>query len=282
MGYMHINNLYKDQAILGHDYCYALEKIHGTSAHVGHDQKLRFFSGGAQHDQFVALFDQEHLETVLGGLDVVIYGEAYGGKMQRMSRTYGPNLKFVAFDVKTAGRWLNVPDASQFVMSIGLEFVDYRRLPADLTEINRQRDLPSEQARRNGMGNDKVREGIVLRPIIEQFVRNNHRLIAKHKNAEFCETKTPREVDPEKQKILSDAREVAEEWVTAMRLEHVLDKIPDAGMEQMPQIIGRMKEDIRREGEGEIKWSRPVETAIGRATAIAMKARLMAQLAAVN
>ena len=30
MGYMHIDNLYKDQRILQFKECYALEKIHGT------------------------------------------------------------------------------------------------------------------------------------------------------------------------------------------------------------------------------------------------------------
>ena len=34
MGYRHIDNLYKDQRILLFRECFALEKIHGTSAHV--------------------------------------------------------------------------------------------------------------------------------------------------------------------------------------------------------------------------------------------------------
>lgn len=34
MGYMHIDNLYKNQDMLIFRECYALEKIHGTSAHV--------------------------------------------------------------------------------------------------------------------------------------------------------------------------------------------------------------------------------------------------------
>jgi hypothetical protein len=35
MGYAHINNLYKDQEILIFKHVWALEKIHGTSAHIG-------------------------------------------------------------------------------------------------------------------------------------------------------------------------------------------------------------------------------------------------------
>ncbi len=34
MGYMHIDNLYKNQEILMLKECYAMEKIHGSSAHI--------------------------------------------------------------------------------------------------------------------------------------------------------------------------------------------------------------------------------------------------------
>ena len=47
MGYLHIDNLYKAQDILNFKTCYALEKIHGTSAHLKWDNgELTFFSGG--------------------------------------------------------------------------------------------------------------------------------------------------------------------------------------------------------------------------------------------
>ena len=104
MGYLHIDNLYKDQTVILYKEVYALEKIHGTSAHVAYkDGEIRFFSGGAKHEQFVALFDKEALVKAfqeLGLQCVVIYGEAYGGKMQAMGKAYGSKLKFVAFDVK--------------------------------------------------------------------------------------------------------------------------------------------------------------------------------------
>ena len=84
MGYMKIQNLYKAQGILLFRECYALEKIHGTSAHVAWDGKdIRFFSGGAKHDAFVGLFDEPALVEAfqtLGCDSVVVYGEAYGGK----------------------------------------------------------------------------------------------------------------------------------------------------------------------------------------------------------
>lgn len=53
MGYMHIDNLYKNKDILLLKECYALEKVHGTSAYViWNGTELRFFSGGASYEQF--------------------------------------------------------------------------------------------------------------------------------------------------------------------------------------------------------------------------------------
>jgi hypothetical protein len=282
---MHIDNLYKNQEILMLKECYAMEKIHGTSAHIAHKvdgqgfNQLNFFAGGCKHERFVNLFDQEELADKMRGLNATVYGEAYGASLLKMRETYGEDLRFVAFDVKIDDCWLSVPQAEAFVLDLGLEFVDYVKIPTTLEAIDAQRDRPSTQAIRNGMGDDKEREGVVLRPLIELTKNNGGRIMCKHKRDKFMETKTPRKVDPEKLKILADAQAVAEEWVTPMRVVHVLDKIEDPCMEKMKQIISAMLEDVKREGEGEIEWSQPVSKAIGKATALAVKAYFQAQLA---
>lgn len=254
--------------------CYALEKIHGTSAHVSYKLgELKFFSGGVSHERFVELFDAEALKKEMHGIDeVTVFGEAYGGKCQGMSDTYGKELKFIVFDVQISGLWLAVPQAKEFASDLGLEFVSYVKIPAELEAIDAERDKDSVQAVRNGIGEGKKREGIVLRPLIELRKNNDSRIVVKHKGEEFGETKTPRKVaDPEQLKILEDAQAVAEEWVTPMRLRHVLDKIDNPCMEKMRDIIRAMADDVEREGKGEIVWSKAVEKAIGKATALATK-----------
>jgi len=281
MGYMHIHNLYKDQKIMMFRECYALEKIHGSSSHVAHtlNEGLRFFSGGEKHSKFVEIFDKPNLVDKLKNLDVVIYGEVYGGKCQGMSGTYGKELKFVAFDVKINDIWLSVPQAEEFcIITAGLEFVGYVKIDTTIETIDFQRDRDSVQAVRNGMGSGKKREGIVLRPLVE-FARNDgERVMAKHKRDDFKETKTPREVSPEQLKILADGEAVADEWVTPMRLSHVLDKLGNPGMEKMRDIIHAMQEDVKRESEGEVVWSTAVEKAVGKATSRGVKAYLQAKL----
>lgn len=294
MGYLHIPNLYKEQVILLFKECYALEKIHGTSAHVrlqwdnpdGSDDKVQvhYFSGGTTHATFVSLFDEAALikHFIEMGLprdrSLIFFGESYGAKEQGMSGTYGKVAKFVVFDVKIGESWLDVPDAEKVAHDYGLEFVYYRKVPTTLEALDAERDAPSEQAIRNGISsrvvgsdllsgalsyrelivNPKPREGVVLRPLKEMRLNNGNRVIVKHKREEFRETAKPRDAatDPAKLERLAEAEAVANEWVTPMRLSHVLDKIPNHDISMMPKILGAMVEDVTREAGTEIDWSK--------------------------
>lgn len=286
MGYLHIDNLYKDQTILMFKECYALEKIHGTSAHISwsaKNQQVKFFSGGESYERFVSLFDVSFLQYKLAELfvtsDAIIYGEAYGGKQQGMSNTYGKELKFIGFEVKVGELWLSVPNSEGICKSLNIEFVDYEKVPTDLDSLNIQRDKPSTQAIRNGCGNDKIREGVVLKPLIELTTNNGGRIIVKHKRDEFRETKTPREVSPEKFKVMEDAKSIAEEWVTEMRLKHVLDKLPQGiNVESTKLVINAMVEDVLREAKGEIVESKEVIKSISAKAATMFKDKIKNQL----
>jgi len=282
MGYLHIENLYKQQTILLFKECYAMEKIHGTSAHIGWNCKwhsINIFSGGESHEKFCALFDMETLSNsfnkIFPDTSVVIFGEAYGGKQQGMSHTYGKQLKFIGFDVKVGEVWLNVPNAEDVCKQFGMEFVHYAKISTDLESLTAERDKPSVQAVRNGIVEPKKREGIVLRPLVEMRLNNGERVICKYKPDEEMETKTKREVSPEQLKVLSDAKAIAEEWVTNKRLEHVLDKFYfDVNMESMGDIIKAMLEDVYREGSGEIVESKEASKAIGQKTVQLFKEKL--------
>lgn len=280
MGYLSIKNLYKDTDILLFKECYALEKIHGTSAHIRWNklEGLGFFSGGESYERFVKLFNKEKLEQELNKLcleSIFIYGEFYGGKCQGMSETYGKEMKFVVFDVKIDDNWLNVPNAEEITKKLGLEFVSYSKISTNLEEIDKERDKPSVQAIRNSCGENKLREGIVLRPLIELTKNNGDRIIVKHKGEKFSETKTKREVNPDKLKVLENANEIANEWVTEMRLNHVLDRLGNpTEIEKTGEVIKTMIEDVTREAKDEIVESKEVSHAIGKRTAELYKKRI--------
>lgn len=270
MAYLHIPNLYKDQSILYHRECYAMEKIHGTSAHISYKEgKLHFFSGGEKHENFVALFDEDTLRMGMAEIapEITVFGEAYGGKCQGMKHTYGDALRFVAFEVKIGDTWLAVPQAEDVCNKLHLPFVYYKRVSTDLAVLDAERDADSEQAKRNGVGPGKMREGIVLRPLEELRKNNGERVIAKHKRDEFKETATPRPVQPGKLEVVAEANRVAQEWVTEMRLAHVLDKCAATDIKDTGKVIAAMVEDVRRESAGEVAWSPEVRGKIGARTA---------------
>lgn len=291
MGYMHIDNLYKNKAILLLRECYAMEKIHGTSAHVAWRQgDVHYHHGGEKRENFLACFNHEALVEAFKAHSMpecVIYGEAYGGKQQKQAHRYGPVTKFVAFDVALGSehRWLEVPTAHAVCTKLGIEFVHYVRTSTDIDNLNTLRDGFSEQARRNGMG-DHTQEGLVLRPLQELLLpHGNARLICKHKRDDFRETFQPRKVTPPDGptlEILQAAEAIALEWVTPMRLEHVLQRVTERGPEATRAVIDAMLEDVLREGAGEIVDSRETRKAISGAAAKLYKDWMQKELSAAE
>ena len=281
MGYMHIENLYRESAqnILLFKEVYATEKIHGTSCHISwKDGRVGLFSGGVNYDHFLSLFDLKSLSEkfcALGHEKVMVYGEGYGGKCQGMSKTYGPNLAFVVFDVQIDHIWLTVPNAHDVASKLGLEFVHYNRVSTDTAALDAERDAPSEQAKRNGISDSAMREGIVIRPLAEFFDNRGNRIIAKHKRPEFSERKTIPNVDPAKRELIAKAEEIAMEFVTDMRLAHVLDKLGNpSDISSTGEVIKAIVEDVCREASGEIADNKAVRKAIGSAASKLFKKKI--------
>ncbi len=287
MGYQHIDNLYKNQDVLLFKECYAMEKIHGTSAHiswrdVNFASDLNFFSGGVKHETFKKLFDAEALEAKFRKLaipEITIYGEAYGGGCQGMREFYGEALKFIAFEVKIGDSWLDVPKAHGLVKQFDLEFVWYTRCSTDLETLDRYRDFPSQQAIRN-IGVHKAGEGIVIRPLIELTRNDGKRIVAKHKGAAFSETRKVRTVNrsADQLKELAQIKDICIDWVTENRLSNIASHYPllngHIQLSDISKFIPLMIEDVLREGKGEIVESRALKSAIARETALMIKRRV--------
>lgn len=284
MGYAKIPQVIKEPTILMFKDCYALEKIHGSSAHVSWKEgRLSFYAGGAKHEDFVKIFDQEALTkafTELGQQHAIIYGEAYGGRMQGMSHIYGKELSFCAFDVRfhsqnDTGYWIDVPKAEAVVLALGLEFVPYHQVPATKEALDSERDRPSEIAERRGMGSDKKREGVVCKSLVE-MTGPHGRVISKHRIYEHLERRTNIEIgDTDKLKLIEDAEAAAEEFCVPMRLIHVLDKLPEAkNISAVASVIDAMIQDILVEAGDEVVDSRALRKAIGKQTVKLFKQHL--------
>ena len=268
--------------------------VHNSSSHLlWKNEEVKPFSGGATHQAFLNIFNGvlsptiEEIKTQFTNefgnqIEVCIYGEVYGGNMNAMSATYGTTLRFIVFDIKVGDYFVPVPTAERIAKKFKLDFVDYALVDATIEALDKERLKESTQAVRNGCGNGKVREGIVIKPEIDVFCKGE-RVMSKYKNADYEERANPQSpVDPEKRKILENAEAIADEWVVAQRLEHVLDKLFPGGaipkIEDTGNVVKAMVEDVTREAAGEIVDNKIVRAAIGKKAAVLFKAKLQMSL----
>ncbi len=288
MGYMHIENLYRERAqqVLQFKRVYSLEKVHGTSCNLEYKDNsgsriLSHFPGGESMDNFKNIFKgndklipglENFMNTMPGEGSLKIFGEGYGGKCQKQGFRYGDRFNFIVFDVQRGDFWLDVPDAEKVALELGLEFVPYVEISTDLAELDKERDALSIVAQRRGCG-EQEREGIVIRPKFECTNAFGERIMAKHKGAKFSETKKITKVG-EKPEVLTEANAIADNWCTEIRLEHVLDKIPNAQMSDIPKVINAMLEDITREASGEIVINDDTKKAIRNKTVAIFKKKI--------
>jgi hypothetical protein len=285
MGYMHIIQLYKCPEFFElSKEIYAMEKIHGTSAWITFKSNgdVGYFSGGENYENFKKLFNEGELGKKLqqisdanGWTKMRVHGEAYGGKQQGMCQTYGPNLKFIVFDVfvskESDGHFLSVPEAERVAIDLGLEFVYYTQGNNNPKWIEEQAEMKSIQALRNGITTDKPREGVVVRPLTEMNFKDGTRAIAKYKNAEFWEISSRRPLG-ESVKLLDNVQQIVNEWVTDQRFVHVVDHVlrdktdKTITFADIKVFMESMLEDVKREADGEIVWSIGLEKEIRRKT----------------
>ena len=293
MGYMKIKNLYADQTILKFKRVWVTEKIHGTSAYLryhGNDdpEKRRFdyHPGGASWGEFVKLFDEKDLlekcYEIFGSNNVKLHGEHYGGKIQGMKDTYGEAHHFVLFDIRVGDSWLSFDKVLEIGAKLGLEVVWSKIIDCNLENLNKYRDQPSVQAKRNGIEGDQMSEGIVIHPLEEYTKNNGNRVITKHKGEHFREGKSKKSCDPieyaRRKKDKLRGVQIAMEYVTEMRLKHVLDAFYPHDISQTGDIIKAMMADIEAE-EGEvIEISNVAKKEIAKMTAVMFKKYLHEQI----
>ena len=188
----------------------ATEKADGTNVSVhwnGHRVSIHGRTEAAQlpkalTDMLYARFMDEQTEQVFEQLfptkhfysdsgeqvasDVVteatIYGEGIGPKIQKVGKLYGNQYRFLVFDIKVGGVYLehSNPFYAQIVKAFGVEEVP--ALP-DMTPNEAIEFVKSKP--RSWINSDAPMEGVVLRPKVRLYGPNGSRLIAKVKTKDY-------------------------------------------------------------------------------------------------
>lgn len=168
------------------------EKLDGTNIRVHWNGSGRRIGGRTDNAQIYAplfhhlleIFPEKKLRDVfLEGeekeLDITIFGEGIGPKIQKGGGNYGDGVSFVLFDILIGEWWLkreNIEDIAQ-KLEIPIVPIIGEGTLHDAVELARMGF--------NSAWGDFPAEGIVMRPAIELKRRNGDRIIGKIKLKDF-------------------------------------------------------------------------------------------------
>jgi hypothetical protein len=179
------------------------EKIDGTNIRVMYDDNRPdmeahyvTFGGKTDNAQIPSklvqhlreIFDDGLLANIFGNSPACLYGEGYGAGIQKGGGNYGPDQKFILFDVKIGDWWLQRKDVEDIAAKLDIPVVPLFKV--ETISLNTMIDYV-----RSGTGIDAIPtsslnanaavEGWVGTPLVPLFNRKSQRIITKVKYKDF-------------------------------------------------------------------------------------------------
>jgi hypothetical protein len=129
-------------------------------------------------------FQRSHMEEVFGeAKDVVLFGEGYGGKIQKGGGLYREDNGFILFDVYTDGWWLKRESVEQIAHDLGCKCVPIIPGTTFKDAINYILSRPQSMI----METEKMSEGLVARSQPLVLFRNGNPLMWKLKVQDYID-----------------------------------------------------------------------------------------------
>lgn len=169
------------------------EKIDGTNIGIVWDGHKVSFQGRTEKSsipthlmsKLIEMFgdnDTEELfEQKFGDMEVILFGEGYGNKIQKVGNLYREDVSFILFDVYIPNKdlWLERKNVEDIAKTFGIE----------MTPIILEGSLDDAikfviGKPKSTIGNAPM-EGLVCRPKVEVFDREGKRIIVKIKVNDF-------------------------------------------------------------------------------------------------
>lgn len=165
------------------------EKVDGMNIRIMLNEGRVYFGGRTDNAQIPAplvnrlneLFMplRDKLLSQFGDAPTCLYGEGYGGKIQKAGSTYGKTQDFVLFDVKVDNWWLERSNVNEIAWKFGLGIVPI----VGMGTIDQMVGLVKDGL--TSRWGDFLAEGIVARPAVELFARSGKQIITKLKTKDF-------------------------------------------------------------------------------------------------
>ena len=169
------------------------EKIDGTNIRIYWDGHAISFGGRTDRaqipkhlmDRLNELFSntatEELFEQEFGEKEVILFGEGYGTKIQKVGGLYRPDVDFILFDVMVNGIYLNRFNVEKVAETFGIEVVPIVLEGTISDAVAFVKTHPVSTIGQAPM------EGVVGRPQIEILDRLGNRVIVKVKSCDFAE-----------------------------------------------------------------------------------------------
>lgn len=171
------------------------EKIDGTNIGVVWDGHKVSFQGRTERAQiptqlvnklnelFGGTINEEMFEQKFGEMNVILFGEGYGPKIQKGGGLYRDNVSFILFDVYLSDQnlWLKRDAVEDIAKSFGIDVVDIVLTGTLQEAIGFVKTKPKSHIGTANM------EGLVCRPTVELLDRMGRRVITKIKVCDFAE-----------------------------------------------------------------------------------------------
>lgn len=166
------------------------EKLDGTNTRIiwdGYkvDVKGRTSSSqlqGYQNELLRELIQNDNykFDETFGTQEVTIYGEAFGGKIQK--NPHGVEPQFMVFDINIDGIWLDYQSVEKISKNLGLKYNDHVLFDSWDKVIDIFKDMKKGRDE-----SDEYFEGLVAVPAHMPLTRLGERVITKIKVADFEE-----------------------------------------------------------------------------------------------
>lgn len=171
------------------------EKIDGTNIRVYWDGHRISFAGRDEKSQIpkhlmeylTATFDnnatEELFEQAFGEKEVILFGEGYGPKIQKVGDLYRDDVSFILFDVMVNGLYLERPNVEGIARMFSIDIVPIL-FEGTIDDAVKRIKLVKEVGTKSTIGTAPI-EGFVGRPKVEMFDRRGNRVIVKIKVRDF-------------------------------------------------------------------------------------------------
>lgn len=194
-------------------------------------------------------------------VDVVIYGEIFGGSYPDLKSTtkavqkgvfYTPDIAFIGFDIKINGEFVDADTKYRLFTDLEIPFTPplFRGKFRDVIEFDPV--FPDPTYKMFGLDEvpDNFSEGVVLKPVVPAYFVTGSRVILKNKNPAFGEKAHAKKGGvkgaPQLPEVSDEAKGLLQElhsYVTENRIRNALSKIGEVTNKDFSKGIKALNED---------------------------------------